>query len=252
MTKVGPSNTSSDAVEPENLEVPAAFRSKRSVTNRKSSILSLAVTALIVPGIFATVALPAYAFSPAPDTSGIEASQELEQLKQSGAQSVVVAAKAETPTVSRDGFTTTSAAEMARAALAVEYSAYTGPSAADFLANPPYPNFSLDQVVSVALQYVGVPYRYGGADPSGFDCSGYVMFVYAQFGIELPHSAAGIGASGTPIAIADALPGDIVIMPGHTGIYMGDGNFIDSGDYGDLIHVRPIYDSNYYIVRVGI
>ena len=257
MTKVGPSKTSSTAVEPGSVdsvgsEVPAAFRAKRPSSNRKSSILSLAVMALIVPGIFATVALPAYAFSTAPDTSGVEASQALQEITQRDAQTVVVAAKAEVATVSRDGFTTTSAAEMARAALAVEYSAYTGPSAADFLANPPYPNFSLDQVVSVALQYTGVPYRYGGADPSGFDCSGYVMFVYAQFGIALPHSAAGIGASGTPIATSDALPGDIVIMPGHTGIYMGDGNFIDSGDYGDLIHVRPIYDSNYYIVRVGI
>ena len=257
MTKVGPSKTSSTAVEPGSVdsvgsEVPAAFRAKRPSSNRKSSILSLAVMALIVPGIFATVALPAYAFSPAPDTSGVEASQALQEITQRDAQTVVVAAKAEVATVSRDGFTTTSAAEMARAALAVEYSAYTGPSAADFLANPPYPNFSLDQVVSVALQYTGVPYRYGGADPSGFDCSGYVMFVYAQFGISLPHSVSGIAAMGTPIAREAALPGDIVTMSGHNGIYLGNGTFIDAPSAGRSVVVRPIYTDDYYIVRIGI
>ncbi len=220
--------------------------------NRKSSILSIAVTAVVVPGLFATMALPAYAFSPAQDTGGIEASQALQELKTSEAQTVVVGATTGVAAVSRDGFTTTSAAEMARAALAVEYAAYSGPSAADFLANPPYPNFSLDQVAQVALQYQGVPYRFGGADPSGFDCSGFVAFVYAQFGISLPHSVSGSAAAGTPISTADAVPGDLVILPGHSGIYMGNGTFIDSGDYGEVIHVRPIYDSNYYIVRIGI
>jgi cell wall-associated NlpC family hydrolase len=210
------------------------------------------VTAVIVPGLFATVALPAYAYSPGPDTTGVEASQALEQLKKADAQSVAVASTVAAPAVSRDGFTTTSSAEISRAALAVAYSAYTGPSAADFLANPPYPNFSLDQVVSVAYQYEGVPYRYGGADPSGFDCSGYVMFVYAQFGISLPHSASGIASMGTPIATSDAVPGDLVILPGHIGIYTGNGTFIDSGDYGTVVHVRPIYESDYYIVRIGI
>lgn len=257
MTKVGPHTNRSTAGQPVGLEedgapVPAGFRSQGSSPNRKSSILSLAVTALIVPSIFATVALPAYAFSPEPDTSGVEASAALQELTESGAQSVVVASKAATPTVARDGFTTTSAAEMTRAALAVAYSAYSGPTSADFLANPPYPNFSLDQVAQVALQYQGVPYVFGGASPSGFDCSGLVMFVYAQFGIALPHSVAAQAALGTPIAREAALPGDIVTMDGHNGIYLGNGTFIDAPYEGKPVLVRPIFTDDYYIYRLGI
>ena len=236
-------------------EVPAAFANPakpRLSMQRRSSILSTAVIAVIVPGLFATVALPAYAYSPAPTTAAADATKALQDVKQSNAQSVVVASVAAPVAVARDSFSATSAAEVQRAQLAASYAAYTGPTVADFLKNPPYPSFSLDQVVAVALQYQGAPYVYGGATPAGFDCSGYVMFVYAQFGIALPHSAAGIGSMGTPIATADARPGDVVIMPGHTGIYMGNGQFIDSGDYGTVIHVRPIYDSNYYIVRLGI
>ncbi len=221
-------------------------------TNRKSSFLSIAVTAVVVPGLFATVALPAYAFSPVVDTSGIDASQALQEFKTSEAQTVVVGASAGLTEISRDGFTATSAAEMARAAIAVEYAAYSGPSAADFLANPPYPSFSLDQVAQVAMQYQGVPYRFGGADPSGFDCSGFVMFVYAQFGIALPHSVSGQAAMGTPISRDAALPGDIVTMAGHNGIYLGGGTFIDAPDYGQVLHIRSIWTDDYYIYRIGI
>lgn len=152
--------------------------------------------------------------------------------------------------VTRDVFTATSAAEM----LAAEVASYSGPSVAALLADPPYPSFSLDQVVQVALQYQGVPYRFGGADPSGFDCSGLVLYVYAQFGISLPHSVNGQAASGIPIAREAALPGDIVIMTdgSHNGIYLGNGTFIDAPSEGRSVLVRPIYTDDYFIVRVGI
>lgn len=217
-----------------------------------SNLLSIAATALVIPGLFATVALPAYAYSPAEDTSVAEARSELQQITSSNAQNMVVAGEAAATTVTRDAFGATSAAEIERAAIAAAYAAYSGPTAADFLANPPYPNFDLNQVVQVALQYQGVHYRFGGATPAGFDCSGFLLFVYAQFGISLPHSVSGTAAIGTPIAIADALPGDIVIMPGHSGLYLGNGTFIDAPDVGGVVSVRPIWDSNYYIVRVGI
>jgi cell wall-associated NlpC family hydrolase len=218
-------------------------------------VLSIAVTAFLVPGLFATVALPAYAIQSV-DTTAADASAALQQLKASDAQRLTVAAAAESTTGTRDGYTATSAedlaAEQARAAYAAAYAAYSGPSIDDLLANPPYPNFDLSAVAAVAQQYQGVPYVFGGNTPAGFDCSGFVSFVYAQFGIAMPHSVSGIAAMGTPIAVEAALPGDIVTLPGHNGIYLGNGMFIDAPDYGDVVRIRPIYDSNYYIVRIGI
>ena len=247
-----PEDTAVPARDAGSNTVPAAFRAKASPAKRKSSLLSVAVMALVVPGLFATVALPAYAFSPEEDSTAAEATVELQNLKSSNAQSVEVDDAAAATAVSRDAFAATSAAEMQRAAIAAAYSAYSGPSAADFLLNPPYPNFDLGQVANVALQYQGVPYAYGGADPSGFDCSGLVLFVYAQFGISLPHSVSGIAAMGTPIAREAALPGDIVTMSGHNGIYLGNGTFIDAPSAGRSVVVRPIYTDDYYIVRIGI
>lgn len=223
--------------------------SNASLAKRKSSILSIAVTALVVPGLFATVALPAYAYSPPePDNSGPTAA--LQELLDRDAQTVVVSAAASVSSVSRDAFGATSRADVE----AASYPAYSGPSAADFLKNPPYPSFSLDQVAQVALQYQGTPYRYGGADPSGFDCSGLVMFVYAQFGISLPHSVVAQAAVGTLISEADARPGDIVVTDGggHNGIYLGNGTFIDAPYEGRTVEVRSIYTSDRYFVRLGI
>jgi cell wall-associated NlpC family hydrolase len=219
------------------------------LSKRKSSILSIAVTALVVPGLFATVALPAYAYSPPePDKSG--PSVALQRVLDRGAQTIVVSAAADVSSVARDAFSATSAAEIE----AASYPVYTGPSAADFLKNPPYPSFSLDQVAQVALQYQGVPYRYGGADPSGFDCSGFVMFVYSQFGVALPHSVVSAAAMGTLISEADARPGDMVVTDGggHSGIYLGNGTFIDAPYEGRVVEVRTIYTSNRYFVRFGI
>lgn len=233
-----------------------AFGSKK-----KSSILSVTVTAFIVPGLFATVALPAYAFVQPESTAELEASVALNELTESSAQTVKVADAVVAASTARDVFTATSveelarlAAEARRAELAVQFAAYAGPRASDYLANPPYPSFSLDQVVAVAMQYVGVPYRYGGADPSGFDCSGLVMFVYSQFGVSLPHSSSGQARIGTRISPADALPGDLVVVDGgsHIGIYTGGGNFIDAPYPGRTVQNRSIYTGNHYFVRVGI
>ena len=109
-----------------------------------------------------------------------------------------------------------------------------------------------ERAVDIALGYLGTPYSWAGASPAGFDCSGYVMYVYAQFGISLPHSVSGQAAMGKRISIADAQPGDLVIMPGHDGFYAGNGNIMDAPDTGRSISIRPIWTSDYYIVRLGI
>lgn len=217
-------------------------------------------------GLIATMALPAYAFTPGSKDVAFAATESTTATK-AQAQAVKVDSQVATVTVARDGFTATSEEEIAAAAAAtaaearrVEVAAqmttyatsYTGPSAADYLANPSHPSFDLASVFGVASQYQGTPYQYGGATPAGFDCSGFVMYVYAQFGISLPHSSTGQGAAGKRIAIEDAVPGDLVIMPGHDGFYAGNGNMLHAPYTGQKVRIQPIWTSDYYIVRLGI
>ncbi|MEO5920528.1 MAG: C40 family peptidase [Pseudolysinimonas sp.] len=231
--------------------LPVASRTARGT--KKPAILNLAVMAIVVPGLFCTVALPAYAFQEHNDDAA-NSSAELQALKENGAQTVAVSEDLVAAAVLRDNYTATSAAEMRRIALAAAYRSYSGPSVRQYLANPPYPNFDLNQVVEVAKQYQGVPYRFGGSDPSGFDCSGFTMYVYAQFGIALPHSSSRQITGGTVIAPSAALPGDLVAMDGggHIGIYLGGNTMIDAGTPGTVISIRDIYNPNRVFVRYGI
>ncbi|GAB3616392.1 hypothetical protein GCM10027416_09490 [Okibacterium endophyticum] len=225
---------------------------------------STVIMALAVPALFGTVALPAYAFAPTDETS---ASSELQVLKESGAQSLTVDSDVTASAVSRDGYSATTAEELATARAAAEAAAeraavaatYTAaeeddtPTASELLAAPPYPSFSLEQVFQVALQYQGVPYVYGGATPAGFDCSGFVMYVYAQFGISLPHSSTAQGNMGTRIAWEDAVPGDLVVRAGHIGFYAGDGMMLHASQPGVPLRISPIYyKSESWVVRIGI
>ncbi|MGN6272047.1 MAG: C40 family peptidase [Protaetiibacter sp.] len=222
----------------------------------RASFRNASIVAFVVPALFATVALPAYAYAPDSSADGAEQLSALEQLRESKAQDVAVAAVALAPQA-RDGYDFTSAAELRRAQQRAALAAYSGPTVRQLLANPPYPSFDLNQVVQVALQYQGVPYVFGGASPAGFDCSGLVMFVYAQFGVALPHSssAQGRGAGGGHlIARADALPGDIVVMDGggHSGIFMGGNTMVHAPKPGGVVEVHPIWDKNAWFVRYGI
>ena len=198
----------------------------------------------------ATVALPAYAYQEPSDAASVQASAALQRLTHADAQSLSVDVAVAAPLAARDAFTTTSAADMAAAAAA----AAPAPAASStwLLANPPLPYFSLDEVVAIAMQYQGVPYVYGGSTPAGFDCSGFVAYVYAQVGIALPHGVSSAAALGTPIAWEAALPGDTVVMPGHSGIYLGGGMMIDAPYEGRVVSVNSVWSSSAYIVRYGI
>jgi cell wall-associated NlpC family hydrolase len=136
--------------------------------------------------------------------------------------------------------------------LTINYPSYSGPSVGDYLKNPAYPDYDLAAVFAVAKKYVGIKYRFGGSSPAGFDCSGYIQFVYSQFGISLPHSVSGQAARGKPIRLKDAKPGDLVIMAGHNGFYAGNGMILDSPRTGGSVSIRPIWTESYYIVRLGI
>jgi cell wall-associated NlpC family hydrolase len=108
-------------------------------------------------------------------------------------------------------------------------------------------------VVGIAMQYLGVPYVWAGASPSGFDCSGFVMFVYAQVGVSLPHLAAAQFNYGTPVSIDQLEPGDLVFFDGlgHVGIYIGGGQFIHSPHTGDVVKISSLYESWYAATYVG-
>jgi cell wall-associated NlpC family hydrolase len=97
------------------------------------------------------------------------------------------------------------------------------------------------QAVSIAEQFLGVPYLWGGADPKGFDCSGLVMYVYAQLGIRLPHYAALQFSGGAQIDQSQLAPGDLVFFeprsdgPGHVGIFVGGDEIIVAPHLGDVV-----------------
>jgi peptidoglycan DL-endopeptidase CwlO len=106
------------------------------------------------------------------------------------------------------------------------------------------------QVVAIAMRYLGVPYKWGGASPStGFDCSGLTMYVYAQIGISLPHYAAAQYGMGVPVSRDQLQPGDLVFYRGlgHMGMYIGGGNYIHAPQTGDVVKISGVNDRSDWV-----
>jgi cell wall-associated NlpC family hydrolase len=132
------------------------------------------------------------------------------------------------------------AAARERAAEAAAAAAGTSPVVGDI---PAPPSSTLGgQAVAIAEQYLGVPYVYGGASPSGFDCSGLVMYVYAQLGVSLPHNAAAQFSVLPHVPLSDLEPGDLVFFNGlgHVGIYVGNGTMIHAPHTGTVVQFGSI------------
>ena len=109
-----------------------------------------------------------------------------------------------------------------------------------------------NKIVATAKQYLGVPYKWGGTDPSGFDCSGFVYYVLRCNGINVSRTQAPMYSEGTPVSKANLQPGDLVFFQNtykaglsHVGIYVGDGQFIHAPSSGRVVSYADL-NSDYY------
>lgn len=110
-----------------------------------------------------------------------------------------------------------------------------------------------ESLVEYAEAYIGVPYKWGGTTPSGFDCSGFMTYVFKEFGVQLPRTSADQYYQGEKIDRSQLVPGDLVFFttykagPSHAGIYVGDNNFIHASSSKGVI--ISSLDSTYYKSR---
>ena len=129
-------------------------------------------------------------------------------------------------------------------------------------ADNPAATVSGSEIVSLAQQYLGVPYVYGGSSSSGFDCSGFTMYVFSQLGVKLPHGATSQLSYGASVSRSELQPGDLVFfqdygaVASHVGIYIGGDQFIHaSSSYynGHCVVISSLtetyYNGHYYTAR---
>ncbi len=111
------------------------------------------------------------------------------------------------------------------------------------------------ELVSIAKQYLGCKYVYGGSGPSTFDCSGFTMFLYSKYGYSLPHSATSQSYKGVYVSKENLAPGDLVVFNnsantsiGHIGVYIGGNQFIHASSGKGKVIISGLSDS-YYAAR---
>lgn len=114
---------------------------------------------------------------------------------------------------------------------------------------------SSNKIVATAQQYLGVPYKWGGTDPSGFDCSGFVYYVLRCNGINVSRTQTAMYSEGTPVSKENLQPGDLVFFQNtykaglsHVGIYVGDGQFIHAPSSGKVVSYADL-NSDYYVAH---
>ena len=116
------------------------------------------------------------------------------------------------------------------------------------------------QVVETALSFLGYPYVYGGSSPKGFDCSGFTSYLYKQFGYSLNRTCSGQLDNGSPVAMSELQPGDLVIFKkyassagraSHVGIYIGGGEFVHASTAKVGVIISKLSDAYYTTGFVG-
>ena len=146
------------------------------------------------------------------------------------------------------------AQQAAAASRSATRSSLESSSSASLTVNPP-DSKTAAALVSYAEQFVGqVPYVWGGSTTSGWDCSGFVMYVFAQFGISLPHSSGAQAGYGTAVpSLASAQPGDIIANSAHAGIYVGNGMVVNALNPSQGTQITPVawaFTGSYSIRRL--
>ena len=121
-------------------------------------------------------------------------------------------------------------------------------------ASPGTATASAEAVIAGARRQLGVPYVWGGTTPAGFDCSGFLQYVFRDVGVELPRVSRDQARAGRPVAsLAEARPGDLVAFGSpvdHIGLYLGDGKMIAAPRRGDVVKVQDVYKTPTAIRRV--
>ena len=127
-----------------------------------------------------------------------------------------------------------------------------GPETTEGQASPQSapPSVASNSIIATAMSGTGVPYVWGGTSRSGWDCSGFVQWVFRQHGINLPRVASAQAAYGRRIPASEARPGDLMYKPGHIAIYAGNGMLIDAGNKRVGTSYRKIYRGNWSYHRV--
>lgn len=144
------------------------------------------------------------------------------------------------------------AAAQAASRSAARESLSTTSSAAASVPTPPASATSA-AIAEYSLNFIGYPYLYGGTSPSGWDCSGFVQYVFAQFGVSLPRTSGAMMSVGSPVgSLAEAQPGDIIASAGHAAIYIGNGMVMNAMDYGagtNTAAVAWVFPGGGYAIR---
>jgi peptidoglycan DL-endopeptidase CwlO len=204
----------------------------------------------IAAALVGALSLPAAAFSPQGEQFS---EQELASVVAENSQTVSVATDARVEAIGRDGISGTTAEELEAARAAAreaeeqrqsELAAareQVAANAASATAAAPVSIPANSGIVGIAQSQLGAPYVWGGSSPStGFDCSGFTMWVYGQAGHYLPHSSNAQAGYGTPVPASQVAAGDLLVWSGHVAIYVGGNQIIHAATSG-----KPVKYSSY-------
>ncbi|WP_392486837.1 NlpC/P60 family protein [Haloimpatiens sp. FM7315] len=172
------------------------------------------------------------------DSEGLVAST-LKKLQEQASRAVVVAAA---PKVS-------SSTSSRTASRGTGYDSSSNSSNSSSSSSTSKGSMASGDVVSYATNFLGVPYVWGGTSPSGFDCSGFVQYVYAHFGVNLPRVASAQAGVGASVSRSNLQAGDLVFFGKgnihHVGMYVGNGCYIHAPRTGDNVKISPLNRSDF-------